>query len=120
MEKFKAQREDGSIRGIKGLFHLFSSAAMSPKKYVKKNLPATVTVALGPQEMEMLQIIACRIGTARSNVAHHILKMGIYEAVEGCGFTVDDEGNIPEDQKKWDVTPRVMGISHPVEGEEAK
>lgn len=113
MTKFSGQRKDGSIKGIKGLFQLFSSAAMNPKKYVKKPLPSTVTVTLGPQEMEMIHVLACRIGAARTNVAHHILKMGLYEAVEGCGFTIDDQGNIPEDEKNWkDLGPKTMGFSH--------
>ena len=48
---------------IETLFGMFSGAAMNPRPYVrKKPLPATVTVVLGPQEMEMLQIIAARIG----------------------------------------------------------
>jgi len=114
------QRKDGSIKGIKGLFQIFSSAAMNPKKYVKKNLPSTVTVTLGPQEMEMLHVIACRIGAPRSNVAHHILKTGLYEAVLGCGFTIDEEGNIPEDQKNWDLTSKTMGVSHSDDLEEDK
>lgn len=113
----KSQKKDGSIKGIEGLFQLFSSAAMNPKKYVKKPLPSTVTVTLGPQEMEMLYVIACRIGAPRTNVAHHILKMGLYEAAAGCGFTWDEEGNIPEEQKTWDMTSRTMGISHPGEEE---
>ena len=108
----KGQRKDGSIKGIKGLFQIFCSAAMSPRKYVKKTPSATVTVTLGPQEMEILHVVASRIGATRQNVAHHILKMGLYEAASGCGFTIDEEGNIPEDQKKWDTTSRPMGISH--------
>lgn len=112
MVKLTGQRKDGSIKGIKGLFQLFSSAAMNPKKYVKKSLPTTVTVTLGPQEMEMLYVISCRIGAPRTNVAHHILKMGLLEAAAGCGFSTDEEGNIPEEQKNWDIRPGTMGISH--------
>lgn len=108
----KGQRKDGSIKGIKGLFQLFSSAAMNPKKYVKKPLTSTVTVTLGPQEMEMLHVISCRIGSARTSVAHHILKMGLYEAAAGCGFTWDDEGNIPEEEKVWDLISKSTGFSH--------
>ena len=109
----KAQRKDGSIKGKKGLFRLLSSAAMNPRKYVKKTLPASVTVTLDPQQMEILQVIAARIGAPRANVAQHILKIGLYEAAYGCGFSIDDEGNIPEEEKtNWDLTARDMGISH--------
>ena len=98
---------------IETLFGMFSGAAMNPRPYVrKKPLPATVTVVLGPQEMEMLQIIAARIGAPRTNVAHHILKLGLYDAASGCGFTVDENGNIPEEEQKWETTPRPMGFSH--------
>ena len=116
MAKLTGQRKDGSVKGIKGLFKIFSSAAMNPRKYTKKSLPTTVTVPLGPQEMEMLYVISCRIGAPRTNVAHHILKMGLYEAAAGCGFNTDEEGNISEEEKNWDVTPRTTGISH--QGEE--
>lgn len=96
---------------IEKLFRMFSGAAMSPKPYKKKlPLPATVTVPLGPKEMEILQLITSRIGATRTNVAHQILKVGLYEAAYGCGFTPDEEGNIPEEQKVWDTTPKSMGI----------
>lgn len=97
---------------IENVFGLFSSAAMNPRPYAAKlPLPATITVPLGPQEMEMLQIIAARIGAPRTNVAHHILKLGVYEAFHGCGFTIDEDGNIPKEQLKWDVAPRSTGLS---------
>ena len=106
--------EDTGINGIKELFELFSSAAMNARPYVKKSpLPATVTVPLGPEEMEMLLIISARIGAPRTNVAHHILKVGLCEAFLGCGFTWDENGNIREEEMKWDTSPRKMGISFP-------
>ena len=117
----KGQRKDGSFKGVKGLFQLFSSAAMNPRKYVKKILPASVTVTLDPQQMEILCVIAARIGAPRANVAQHILKIGLYEAAYGCGFTIDDEGNIPEEEKtNWDLASRTTGFGHPgSEDEEA-
>jgi hypothetical protein len=120
MAKFTGQKKDGSIKGIKGLFQLFSSAAMNPRAYVKKTLPSTVTVPLGSQEMEILNVIACRIGAPRKNVAQHILKIGLSEAAAGCGFSFDDEGNIPEEEKKWDLASRTMGLSHLGDFEEEK
>lgn len=104
------EREKGAIENI---FNLFSKAAMNARPYVeKKPLPATVTVMLEPKEMELLQIIAARIGSPRTNVGHHILKLGLYEAALGCGFVLDEDGNISKDQLKWDTTPRQMGFSH--------
>lgn len=104
---------------IENLFHLFSSAAMNARPYVaKKPVPATVTVRLDPDDMEILHIIAARIGAPRFNVAHHILKLGIHEAAYGCGFVVDKEGKISKDQLKWDTVPREMGFSHPGDDEE--
>lgn len=111
--------ENETTSAIEKLFRMFAGAAMSPKPYVKKTpLPATVTVTLAPQEMEILQLISARIGAARGNVAYQILKFGLYEAAYGCGFTPDEEGNIPEEQKKWDLQPRTMGFSF-TGGEEA-
>jgi len=105
---------------IETLFGMFSAASMNPRPYVKKTpLPSTVTVVLGPQEMEMLQIIAARIGSPRTNVAHHILKLGLYDAASGCGFTVDEDGNIPEEERKWETTPRPMGFSFSGDEKEA-
>lgn len=98
---------------IENLFNLFSSAAMNARPYSgKKPLPATVTVPLDSDDMEILQIIAARIGAPRTNVAHHILKIGIYEAALGCGFVVDEEGKISKDQLNWDTAPRKTGFSH--------
>lgn len=106
---------------IENLFNLFSSAAMNARPYVpKKPIPATVTVPLGPEEMEILQIIAARIGAPRTNVAHHILKIGLHEAAYGCGFTVDEEGKISKDQLKWSTAPRQDGFSHTGGEEEGK
>ena len=107
----KGQRKDGSVKGIKGLFQMFSSSPMNPKKYVKKPFSDTITVQLRPEEMEKLHVISCRIGAPRKSIAHHILTIGLYEAAAGCGFTLDDLGNIPEEQKNWDLTPRSMGFS---------
>lgn len=109
----KGQRKDGSVKGIRGLFQMFSSAAMNPKKYVKRPMPASVTVTLEPKEMETLCLIAARIGAPRATVGHHILKMGLYEAAFGCGFTPDEDGNIPEDEKgSWDfMKSRTGGFS---------
>jgi len=101
---------------IENLFELFSGAAMAPKPYVqKKPIPATVNVPLDEQEMKVLQIISARIGAKRGNVAHHILKFGLYEAARGCGFTFDEEGNISKDQLKWDTAPRPTGFIFPGE-----
>lgn len=105
---------------IENLFDLFSTAAMAPKPFILKHpIPATVNVPLGKNEMIMLQIIASRIGAKRGNVAHHILKLGLYEAAYGCGFTVNEDGTIPKDQLKWDTTTKVHGISHFSDVEEA-
>ena len=101
-----------NLSNIENLFKLFSGAAMAPRPYVeKKPLPATVTIALGPEEMKILQIISARIGAPRQNVAHHVLKLGLYEAACGCGFSIDEEGQISEDQLKWEVTPKSQGFS---------
>jgi len=117
--------EDGLIRNsesesaIEKLFYLFSNAAMNPKAYKKKaTMPASVTVPLGPKEMEILQLIASRIGATRASVAHVILKTGLVEAAAGCGFDVDEEGNIPEEQKTWDLTPKAMGFGFTSTSEE--
>lgn len=105
--------------GIEGLFRMFTSAAMNPRPYIKKTpFPARVVAPLAPREMELLQLISARIGAPRTNVAHHILKMGLYEAAIGCGFTFDADGNIPEDQKKWETAPRSSGFSFPNEEKE--
>jgi len=113
--------KDKPASNIEQMFQLFSSGAMNARPYVKKSpLPASVTVLLGPKEMEMLQVIAARIGAPRTNVAHHVLKLGLYEAAYGCGFTVDEDGNIPEEEKKWDTTPRTQGFSHTGEDKEAE
>lgn len=108
-----------AVSNIENMFQMFSGAAMNPRPYVKKSpLPVSVTVPLGPEEMEILHVIAARIGAPRTNVAHHILKLGLYEAAYGCGFTVNEEGNIPEDQKKWDTAPRKDGFSFTPANEE--
>lgn len=103
---------------IEQLFEMFSSAAMKPRKYVSKPLPQSVTVTIRPEYMEILHVIASRIGTSRANAATHILEMGAVEAAIGCGFTVDEEGKISDDQKNWDLTPRPMGFSFPGSEEE--
>ena len=111
--------DNKAISNIEKLFEMFSGAAMNPRPYVKKNpLPARVTVPLAPQEMELLQIIAARIGSPRTSVGHHILKLGLHEAARGCGFTFDEEGNISADQMKWETTPRTTGFSFPRADEE--
>lgn len=121
MKTIKGMRKDGSIKGIKGMFEIFSAAAMNPKKYVKKQLPASITINLDPSDMEILCLISARIGAPRSVVGNHILKMGLVEAAIGCGFTFDDQGNIPEDQKSnWDTTSRSMGVSFSQDSEEEK
>ena len=105
---------------IESLFELFSGAAMAPRPYVeKKPIPASVNVLLGEEDMRLLQVISARIGAKRGNVAHHILKLGLHEAAYGCGFTVDENGNIPPDQLKWDTTLRRMGVSFPGDEKEA-
>lgn len=105
---------------IETVFELFTSAAMAPRPYVeKKPIPASVTVLLDQKEMRMLHIVAARIGAPRTNVAHHVLKLGIHEAFHGCGFTMDEEGNIPDDQLKWDVAPRKTGFGFTGTDEEA-
>ena len=104
---------------IEQIFEMFSSAAMRPRKYVSKPLPNSVTVTIRPEYMEILHVIASRIGTSRANAATHILEMGAIEAAIGCGFSVDEEGKISDDQKNWDLTPRPMGFSHnPAEDKE--
>ena len=106
---------------IENLFNLFSSAAMNARPYKPiKPIPLTVTVPLDPGEMEILHIIAARIGAPRTNVAHHILKIGLHEAAYGCGFTVDEEGKISKDQLKWNTAPRQDGFSHTGGEEEGK
>lgn len=108
------------ISTIEKMFQMFSGAAMRPRKYEKRpTTPERVTVPLGPKEMEILQVIADRIGASRANVAHQILKMGLYEAAWGCGFTTDEEGNIPEKEKNWDLAPKTMGFSFPSDEKEA-
>jgi len=104
---------------IEKMFQMFSSAAMKPRRYEKKEYAERVTVPLGPQEMEILQVISARIGASRPNIAHHILKLGLYEAAYGCGFTIDENGNIPESEKVWDLTPKTMGFSFPGDEKEA-
>jgi len=99
------------ISNIEKMFQVFSGAAMKPRKYEKKEPSERVTVPLGPQEMEILQVISARIGASRPNVSHQILKMGLYEAARGCGFTIDEDGNIPEKEKEWDLSPKTMGFS---------
>jgi len=113
--------DDRSLNGegIESLFRMFCSAAMNPRPYIKKNpLPARVAAPLAPREMDLLNLISAKIGAPRTNVAHHILKMGLYEAAIGCGFTFDEDGNIPEDQKKWETAPRSSGFSFPNEEQE--
>lgn len=108
------------ISTIEKMFQLFSGVAMRPRKYEKKPITAArVTVPLGPKEMEILQVIADRIGSSRPNVAHQILKMGLYEAAYGCGFTIDEDGNIPKNEKNWDLSPKSMGFSFPGDEKEA-
>jgi len=108
------------ISTIEKMFQMFSRSAMRSRKYEKRpTTPERVTVPLGPQEMEILQVIADRIGASRANVAHQILKMGLYDAAWGCGFTTDEEGNIPEDEKKWDLSQKKYGFEFIGEDEEA-
>jgi len=97
----------------KNLFQMLSGAAMNPKKYVKKTLPESVTVYLRPDTMEIINVISARIGASRSNVARYIIESGLYEAASGCGFSIDEKGNIPDKEKgSWDLTPRLQGFSH--------
>lgn len=104
----------GTIKkGIFGLFQLFSASAMRAKPYKEGFLPTTVTAPLEPQVMKVLQVISCRIGAPRTAVAMHILNAGIAEAAAGCGFTMDENWNIPEEQLNWDCSARSAGISFP-------
>mgnify|MGYP003618872640 CR=1 FL=1 len=96
---------------IHDVFEMFSKGAMNPKKYVPKQLPKTVTVTLPIETMEILHVISSRIGTTRAVAAAHILQIGAIEAATGCGFTVDEKGNIPKDQKKWDSTVKTTGFA---------
>lgn len=108
--------ENGS--NIERIFRMFAETAMSPKPYKKINLPASITAYLPPEDMEILHAISRRIGATRGNVASHILKFGLYEAALGCGFILDEKCRLPEDQKKWDLTQRKMGIGFPPGDEE--
>lgn len=113
--------EKKKLTAIGKLFQLFSSAAMNARPYVaKKPTPATVTVHLEPEVMETLHILSARIGAPRGNTAHHILKIGIYEAAIGCGFTPDEDGNISKEQLDWSTVPRESGFSHTGGEEEGK
>lgn len=110
------QEQEGSVIG--NLFEMFSKGAMKPRPYVSKPLPQTVTVTLKPETMELLHTISCRIGTTRAMVAAHILQLGAVQAAFGCGFNVDENEKIPASEKRWDTTPRTMGIYHVPENEE--
>lgn len=107
--------ENGS--NIERLFRMFADGAMAPKRY-KATEVQSVTAYLSPEDMELLQVIACRLGSKRGGVAAHILKLGLAEAAFGCGFTIDEKGRIPDDQKKWDLTPRQYGFGFPTTEEE--
>lgn len=102
---------------IERLFRMFADGAMSPKPYKKQDLPQSVTAYLSPENMEILHVIACRLGASRGNIAAHILKCGLLEAAAGCGFDLEcPEGSsdcfIPEEQKNtWNTTPRKGGFS---------
>lgn len=99
---------------IEKLFQMVSGAAMNPRRFVKKELPDTVTVTVRPENMEILDVIAARTGASRASVARLVLEAGLIEAAYGCGFTVDEDGRIPEDQKgNWDLTPKVFGFGFP-------
>lgn len=105
---------------IEYIFELFSASPMNPRKYVaKKPIPLTVTVPLDPQDMENLRIISARIGARPVTTAHHILKLGVTEALAGCGFTTDENGKISEEQLVWNTTPRKTGIGFSEGQEEA-
>lgn len=99
-----------STSNIANLFRTFSSGAMAPKPYKKKVLPHSVTASLPPDMMETLNVIACRLGATRANIASHILMIGLVEAAVGCGFIPDSHGNIPDDQKQWDSKSRNTGF----------
>lgn len=109
--------ENSFGEGIESLFSMFTKCVMSPRVYKKKELPSTVTVTLSSENMDMLHTISCRLGTKRSVIASHIINLGIYQAASGCGFEIDEEGKIPEDQKKWDLTQHKQGIQN-FEGED--
>lgn len=99
---------------IEKLFQMVSGSAMNPRRFVKKDLPDTVTVTLRPENMEILDVIAARTGASRSNIARLVLEAGLIEAAYGCGFTIDEEGRIPDSQKgNWDLTPKVFGFGFP-------
>lgn len=103
---------------VETVFEMFSQGAMNPKPYVARPLPLTVTVTVKPETMEILHTISLRIGTTRANVAAHILQIGAIEAAAGCGFTTDENERIPDSEKKWDCSPKTMGISHKPESED--
>jgi hypothetical protein len=115
----KTKEKNDSRGPVEQIFEMFTSSAMKPRRYIAKPLPNSVTVGIRPEYMEILHVIASRIGTSRANAATHILEMGIVEAAAGCGFTIDEDGKISDDQKKWDTTPRPMGFSFNPSDEEA-
>jgi len=102
---------------IERLFRMFADGAMAPKRY-KATEVQSVTAYLSPEDMDLLQVISCRLGSKRGGVAAHILKLGLVEAAFGCGFTVDEKGRISDEQKKWDLTQRQYGIGFPSTEEE--
>ena len=105
---------------IEKMFEMFSRSTMKPRPYFKETPRASVTVPMGPEEFEILHVVAARLGASRANIAHQILKIALYEAARGCGFTFDENGHISEDQKKWDLAPRTTGFSFVGEDKEEK
>lgn len=103
------QNENGRV---KGFFEMISKAAMLPRPYTQKMKPKTVTLHLEPEKMELLNIISDRIGSTRAAVAKYIIDLAIYDAAEGCGFTLDEDCKISKSQLKWDTAPRTTGFSH--------
>lgn len=96
---------------IERCFRMFSGAAIAPKPYKKTKLPQSVTAYLDPGDIETLHVLSCRLGATRGQVAALVLKLGLAEAAAGCGFDLDEEGRILEEEKgKWNVTPRQYGI----------
>lgn len=105
---------------IEKVFEMFADGAMNPRPYVAKpNLPVSVTTNIRPEAVELLHVIACRIGSSRANVARHIIEIGVIAAATGCGFTVGPDMTIPDSEKgNWDLTPRRFGLAHTPSEEE--
>lgn len=112
-------KEKDSRGPVEQVFEMFASSAMKPRRYIAKPLPNSVTVSIRPEYMEILHVIASRIGTSRTTAATHVLEMGIVEAAAGCGFIIDEDGKISDDQKNWDTSPRPQGFYFNPSDEEA-